>query len=113
MSAYGILVDFEWCSGCHTCEVACQMEQGLPTDKFGVKLTEIGPWQIQGSDKYQHLNYPLFTEQCNLCAPRTAKGKLPSCVHHCQAKCLTYGTVGELAAKAAEKPWQMLFTLEA
>ena len=42
MARYGILVDYEWCSGCHTCEVACQMEHGLPTDRFGAKLFELG-----------------------------------------------------------------------
>ena len=30
MAKYGILADAQWCSGCHSCEVACQMEHGLP-----------------------------------------------------------------------------------
>ena len=28
--AYGLLIDTEWCSGCHTCEMACQMHNDLP-----------------------------------------------------------------------------------
>ena len=28
MAKYGLLVDAQWCSGCHSCEIACQMEPG-------------------------------------------------------------------------------------
>ena len=66
MTAYGLLIDYEWCTGCHTCE-------------------------------------------CDLCAERVGKGKVPTCVHHCQAKCIEYGPVDELAAKLAEKPKQSIF----
>ncbi len=111
MAKMGILVDYEWCSGCHACEIACQMELGLPPDKWGIKITPLGPWQIEG-DKWQHINMPLFSEQCNLCESRTAKGKLPSCVHHCQAKCLSYGELSELSTKLADKTQQALFALE-
>lgn len=30
MSGYGILIDYNWCTGCHSCEMACQMEKKLP-----------------------------------------------------------------------------------
>ncbi len=107
MAQYGILVDYEWCSGCHTCEVACQMEHGYAPDHFGVKLTELGPWNIEGK-KWQHTNVPLFTLECDLCENRTAKGKQPICVAHCQAKCLTYGPVEELAKELGNKTQQQL-----
>ena len=45
MAAKGLLVDYEWCSGCHTCEVACQIEHGYPTDQWGIKVCEVGPWK--------------------------------------------------------------------
>ena len=35
----GILVDYEWCSGCHTCEMACTVElshRGFPEGHCGV-----------------------------------------------------------------------------
>ena len=107
MARYGILVDYEWCSGCHTCEVACQMGHGLPTDRFGAKLFELGPWQM-GEKNWQHANVPLFSKECDLCRERTEKGKLPACVAHCQAKCLTYGPVAELASELEKKPQQLL-----
>ncbi len=110
MASKGILVDYEWCTGCHTCEIACQMEHGLPTDQFGVKIAPLGPWEIEGK-KWQHANIPLFSSQCNLCAERTAKGKLPSCVSHCPASCLKYGTLDELFEDLKSKPEQMLVSL--
>ena len=47
---------------------------------------------------------------CDLCAERTAKGKKPTCVKHCQAFCMEYGPVEELAQKmATAKTKQVLF----
>ncbi|MEG0374283.1 MAG: 4Fe-4S dicluster domain-containing protein [Raoultibacter sp.] len=40
------------------------------------------------------------TRLCDLCAERTAAGKLPTCVHHCQAGVMVYGPIEELAGKA-------------
>ena len=44
-------------------------------------------------------------------ADRTAQGRLPMCVHHCQSGVMYYGTMEELAKKAAEKPKMVLFSL--
>ena len=43
--AKGILVDYEWCSGCHTCEMACAVElshKDFPEGHCGVKIHEEG-----------------------------------------------------------------------
>lgn len=103
----GILIDYEWCSGCKACVVACQMEHDLPTNRFGVVVTEIGPWEIE-ADQWQHSFLPSFTDECNLCATRVAAGKKPSCVQHCQAQVLTFGPVEELVSKLATKSRQAL-----
>ena len=52
---------------------------------------------------------PARRRLCDLCAERTAKGKQPSCVHHCLAGVMQYGPVEELARELAEKPNQVLF----
>lgn len=109
-SKYGILVDYAWCTGCHTCEMACQMEHGLPIGQSGVKVFQMGPWQIEG-DRWQYDYSPVFGDQCNLCAERRGKGKLPSCVKHCQANCMSFGTVEELSAKLSDHRKQALFSL--
>ena len=54
---------------------------------------------------------PAFTDQCDLCAARQALGKVPTCVQHCQAKCLEYGPLEELSAKLAAKTKQAVFAL--
>ena len=40
----GILINYEYCTGCHSCEVACRNELGLAAGEFGIKLTEVGPY---------------------------------------------------------------------
>lgn len=108
MAGYGLLIDYHYCTGCHTCEVVCKLDHELEAEQFGIKLAEIGPWKIDG-ERWQLAYIPVPTEQCDLCSSRTAKGKLPSCVHNCQAACMEYGTVEELQAKMAGKARQVLF----
>ena len=108
----GILVDYEWCTGCHTCEMACKVEKNLPDDQWGIKLTKVGPYNIQGDD-WVWINFPVFTDQCDLCAERVAAGKKPTCVHHCQADIMRFGEIDELVEELKRKPKQVLFTLEA
>ena len=110
--------DYQYCTGCYSCEVACQAEHELPLEQWGVKVMTNGPWPIKDADgnptdKYVYDNIPAFTRVCDLCAERVEKGKLPSCVFHCQAKCMEFGPVEELAKKLAkklaEKPEQYLW----
>jgi anaerobic dimethyl sulfoxide reductase subunit B (iron-sulfur subunit) len=110
MAEYGLLIDYDWCSGCHSCEVACQMEHGLPVGQFGIKVFEVGPWQITESD-WQYSYLPVPTRQCDLCDGRVALGKEPTCVQHCQAQCISYGALEELSGRLASKPTQVLFSV--
>lgn len=106
-SNYGLLIDYEYCSGCHSCEVACKEEHGFPVGKGGIKVHQDGPWEIDG----KHTNWnkiPVPTDLCDLCADRVAKGRKPTCMHHCLASVITFGPVEELAAEIAKKPRQLL-----
>ena len=98
MSKYALLIDTNWCTGCHTCEMACQIEHGYPMDEFGIKLAHIGPWQIT-EDNWQDAWVPVPTEQCDTCAMRRANGKPPTCVSHCQAQCIEFGAAGAPARR--------------
>jgi anaerobic dimethyl sulfoxide reductase subunit B (iron-sulfur subunit) len=109
MTQYGILVDYEYCTGCFSCEVACQSEHTLELEQWGVKVLQNGPWPIKGTDRYVYDCIPSFTLLCDMCEERTGQGKKPSCVHHCQAECMKYGSVSELAEDLARKPWQYLW----
>jgi Fe-S-cluster-containing dehydrogenase component len=108
MGRQGLLINYEYCTGCHTCEVACQMEQKLPVDKWGIKLAQIGPWKIS-DDKWEFTYVPVPTELCDLCESRVAKGKKPTCVHHCQADVMRFGPVEELAKEMQGKAHTVLF----
>ncbi len=69
-----------------------------------------GPWPIKGTDgRFVYDFIPSFSRICDMCEERTAKGKLPSCVHHCQASCMKYGPVEELAKDLEQKPEQYLW----
>ncbi len=106
----GILIDYDWCTGCHSCEMACQMEFGFPVGQSGVKVFQVGPWQID-ERKWQYSFMPVFTDMCTLCAERAAKGKLPSCVQHCQADCMKYGSLEDLVKEVSSHNKQVLYAI--
>ncbi|MCL1846337.1 MAG: 4Fe-4S binding protein [Coriobacteriia bacterium] len=109
MSGYGLLIDYEFCTGCHSCEVACKTEKNLPEGQFGIQLAQIGPWRIDET-RWQYDYVPVPTDICDLCQDRVAAGKMPKCVHHCQSLIMEYGPVEELAVKAAGKSKTVLFS---
>ena len=106
MARNGLLIDYEYCTGCHSCEVACKQEHNYPAGKWGIKVNEI---ITEGSDKLRIDYLPFPTEFCDLCAARTKRGEKPSCVKHCQAWCMYYGPVTELAETMENKPRSVLF----
>lgn len=103
MKKYGMVIDVHYCTGCHTCEVACEQENGFAAGQFGVKVTEHVLQQRNGL----MIDYvPYITDLCNFCMARVADGRRPSCVKHCLAQCMTFGPVDEVmeAAKQSKKP---------
>jgi Fe-S-cluster-containing dehydrogenase component len=97
-----IFINYEFCSGCHSCEIACRNELELGVDDWGIKVLEDGPRQhFDGSWHWDYVALP--TELCDLCEKRVAQGILPSCVQCCQGKVLEFGTIEECAKKLAEK----------
>jgi anaerobic dimethyl sulfoxide reductase subunit B (iron-sulfur subunit) len=103
MKKHAMLVDVYYCTGCHSCEVACQQENGYDAGQFGIKVTE----HILEKPKGLTIDYvPYMTDLCNFCAARVADGGKPSCVKHCQARCLSYGALDDIAeeARSAKKP---------
>jgi anaerobic dimethyl sulfoxide reductase subunit B (iron-sulfur subunit) len=108
MTQQGLLIDYKFCTGCLTCEIACQMEHSLPLGQWGIKVAEVGPWKI-ADEKWQYSYVPVPTDQCDLCVARLIKGKKPTCVHHCQAAVIKHGPVGVLAKEMEGKTGMALF----
>lgn len=100
-----IMVDANWCYGCHTCEVACQTEHGFNTEQTGIKVLEIGTWSYRegGEEKWQKNFVALPTDQCDGCADRLLPGEKPTCVRHCMAACLELDELETLAKKATRR----------
>jgi Fe-S-cluster-containing dehydrogenase component len=99
MTRNGLLIQYDWCTGCHACEVACKQEHNYSEGMCGIRVDEL---VTTGPDRV-HVDFvPITTRFCDLCAERTSHGQEPACVKHCQATCMTYGKVTDLA-KAQEK----------
>ena len=107
MPRNGLLIEYEFCTGCHSCDVACKQEHNYPVGKGGLKVHEIYT-QLPDHVRTDYLPFP--TEYCDLCASRVSKGEKPACVKACQAATMWYGTVAELAKLMEAKPHAALFT---
>lgn len=103
MAQYGLLIDNQYCTGCHSCEVACKNQLGLPLGQWGIKVLELGPWKLPDGKHWEYRYLPQLTSLCNLCEDRVAEGDAPNCVLHCLASVIEYGPVGELAMKLENK----------
>jgi Fe-S-cluster-containing dehydrogenase component len=106
MQKYAMLVDVYYCTGCHTCEVACQQENGYSAGQFGIKVTE----HILEKKPGITIDYvPYITGLCNFCMARFEDGRKPSCVKHCQARCMSFGPLEEIMEEAKDAKMAMIF----
>lgn len=103
---YGLLIDYHFCTGCHSCEVACQQEHGFPAGKNGIRVTEFEYETFSGL-AIDYLPYP--TDLCDLCIARHKEGMRPACVHHCQSRCMSFGPLEELVDEMQARPKMVLF----
>ncbi len=108
MAKYGMLIDYDYCTGCHTCEVACQQENSYPVGKNGIRVTE---HEYDTGEKIKIDYMPYLTDLCNLCMHRYAEGQKPACVKHCQSACMEFGTTEDLVTKMADKSKVVLYTV--
>lgn len=98
ISNKGILIQYDYCTGCHACEVACKREHDFAKGDCGITVMQYGPKQDpDGTWDYFYL--PATTNLCDFCIDRLEADKLPVCVHNCQAKIMEYGDVEDLARK--------------
>jgi len=101
MARRGLVADFQHCSGCHACEVACRQEHGFPRDRGGIVVHLQGPFPL-GGDRWSYHFLPAPTELCDGCARRAREGVLPSCVSHCPTACLSWAPSRRAVAEALD-----------
>ena len=105
---YGLLIDYEYCTGCYACQVACCQEHGHQAGCSGMQVIEQVQTLPHGKAYLCFLPFP--TELCILCKPRTNKGQIPACVQHCMANVITWGRLEELAKHLGQKPRMVLWS---
>ncbi len=94
MVKYGLFIDYEWCTGCHSCTIACNQIKGLQEGVFGIRVTSM----TQKVNEKKVIDYiPVLTDACNLCEERVSAGKPAACVLSCPANVIIHGTIEELA----------------
>jgi len=108
MSNNGLLIHYEYCTGCHTCEIACKQEHNYTSGQCGIHLNEIVTELPDGKFRIDYLPFPTY--YCDLCIKRTAEGEKPSCVKHCQAAVMYYGTIEELSERMNNTAHGVLYT---
>ncbi len=101
MTQYAMIIDYKYCTGCHTCEVACRQEKQIESqEEWGIKFAEFGPMR-QGDEWYWDY-VPVPSNLCDLCVDRIEEGKKPACAHHCLAKCMEVVSVDEVPARLTD-----------
>jgi Fe-S-cluster-containing dehydrogenase component len=104
----GLLMDYEYCTGCYACVVACCQEYGWEAGMSGMQVIEVV--QPLPNDRGYLAFLPFPTELCILCAPRIRKGLQPACVQHCMADVIRWGRLEVLAKQVGEKPRMVLWS---
>jgi Fe-S-cluster-containing dehydrogenase component len=105
---YGLLIDYEYCTGCQACSLACAQEYGWGPGMSGMRVTEIV--QNLPGDKHYLVYLPFPTELCVLCRPRTKKGLQPACAAHCMADVIRWGRLEKLSKELGSKPRLVLWS---
>ena len=102
MSDFGLMVDYEYCTGCNACEVACKQEYRRAAGKVGgIRVIELID-ELPGGKLYITY-FPMITRLCTFCATRVKKGLQPACVKHCMAEVLKFGDVEKLSRETHKK----------
>lgn len=101
MNKSALVIDYKYCTGCHSCEVACRQEKGFPVGEWGIKINEQGPVKLGG--KWMWNNVPIPSDLCDLCSDRVDSGNKPACVHHCLGNCMQLVAIENLPDVLLEK----------
>jgi len=100
MSEKALIIDYKYCTGCNSCEVACRNELGCSLEEWGIRITEQGPIEMGGKWVWNYI--PVPTSLCDLCEGRIEKGEKPACVLHCLAACMEVVDLKDVGKRMSE-----------
>ena len=67
MTEYGLLIDYHYCTGCLSCEVACQQEHNHPAGKSGIRFRinrgSMSDWPSSRRIGQKHAYYKVIIEE--------------------------------------------------
>ena len=107
---FGLLIDYEYCTGCHSCEVACAQEYQHKPGVRGIRVSRSSRNCPMAACIRTYFPFP--TETCILCPHLTKEGLEPACAKHCMAACMKYGRIEEPAAEVGRKSRMVLWVAE-
>ncbi|MFC2007993.1 4Fe-4S binding protein [Chloroflexota bacterium] len=105
MPKYGFQIDYEFCVGCRSCEIACKQEHNRPEGESGICVNKIES-EVAGGKLYY---LPFFTDNCNLCGKRIARGQQPACAHNCWVSVIKFGEIEDLTEGMKTKAKMVLW----
>lgn len=95
-----MLINYGFCTGCHSCEVSCRKLKQLPLDEWGIQVRQIGPDKLGGQWEFDYV--PVPSRLCDLCAGRRDAGDKALCELHCLANVIEILPAEEAAARMVE-----------
>lgn len=80
---YAMIVNYEYCTNCRSCEISCRKEKDISLDEWGIQVQQIGPAKFGDAVEWDYL--PVPSSLCDMCAERIQAGKKAACELHCLA----------------------------
>ena len=108
MARKALFIEYDYCTGCHACEVACKQEHNYSEGRCGIKVEEVVTVGVDEGDINVSF-VPYTTRFCDLCVRRVGAGDEPACVKHCQARCMAFGDVAKMAKLMEKTPKSSLY----
>ena len=103
-----LLIDYEYCLGCSSCEISCMESHGYDVENTGIRIVKMGPWKNKnGSWQYDFV--PLPTDWCDMCADRLEANAMPACARACNYKVIYYGSIEYMGELFKAKPKMLMF----
>ena len=98
---YAMVINYEYCTNCRSCEISCRKEKDIPLDQWGIKVQQIGPAEFDDRVEWDYL--PAPSSLCDMCEERVESGKKAACELHCLSDVIRIVPIEEVGRVMAEQ----------